>query len=850
MSLNANSASVFLFSMATFGGFWTFLLVWQKRQGARKVDWLESVFVSLVSLIVLFGWAGVFLASFGNFSLAGVALVGLAIILGVWWWQRPFSPPRFLPITRHEWLLLALLGAFAILYARPHEYILGGTDAGTYTNISATLVQTGDFVLRDEWVGMLQRYADVTLRQQPPHWQTRYLQFVGWYIDNRDPTRIIPQFFPFHPVWMAIGNSIGGLMGGWLVTPLWGVLGLAAVYLLTRALFGRTTALLASLLVGLTPTHIYFARYPTTEPLTLLLLFSSLYAFQQFWDDERVDPIWGIFSGATLGAALLTRIDLPVLLILILAALILRRQQRRWSSAYTAYTLMLGVFIIHATASALLINWPYTWNTYSSVFRALMNSTAVRTVIFAGVLLFLLALISWRRVWVNHLNIRQWLRLSYLQAGTAVFIVLLSAFTYFVRPILDPVRFYAYWPSGELVPLTDGQNWLRMGWYLTPLGILLSTSGAAWVVWRKPWFRYGPFLAIGLLTTAQYVYRIFNTAYHIYAMRRYVPVVIPALMIFAAVALVVLAKQHPTRYMRLAGGVLAAILAAGLVYQSRFVLTQRDYEGAADQISALHEVLEPQSLLIFNEPPELNGADQLGVPLRFMYGHDIATIRGEGEAIRPFLDELLTYAEAEKRPLYLLAINSIDPIIRQRLTLQPVVMIPVSTHMLINSFGEYPSTRQPIYFGIEIYRVIQEPLSPSLPITINIGTLDAPYIQTGFYYKEPLPGAVTMRWTGANAILEIPMPEVKAVQISVNAMIYRPEGVPANPVTVILDDQVIGQFTPQASWQTFTFRGVPIPQNGLSSLQFQSIPFNPKTLRLSSDDRDLGFLLDWVKINP
>ena len=75
------------------------------------------------------------------------------------------------------------------------------------------------------------------------------------------------------------------------MTPLWGVLGIAAVYLAARKWFGAQVALLAATLLALTPTTIYFARYPTTEPLTLLLIFSGLLAFQTLYDDAQAS-VW------------------------------------------------------------------------------------------------------------------------------------------------------------------------------------------------------------------------------------------------------------------------------------------------------------------------------------------------------------------------------------------------------------------------------------------------------------------------------------------------------------------------------------------------------------------------------
>lgn len=852
MILPLNYFAVFFFTFSLIIGFVVSLLVWNKRQTERsRTDWLEAVFVALVGLIVLVGWFGVLLASFGAFSLTILAVMLLAVAGGVVWWQRPFTFPRFLPLTWYETALVILLFVFAVIYFRPHEFVLGGGDAGGYMNIGATLAQTGDFILHDEWVSSLRPYADVTLREQPSHWQTRYLQFVGWYIDDHDPARIIPQFFPFHPVLIAVGIGLAGLYGGLLVTPLWAVLGLTAVYLLSRQLFDRQIALLATLLLGITPTHIFFARYPTTEPLTLLLIFTGLWAFQKLWDDINVDAAWGLLGGFTIGAALLTRIDLPVVILLVLLALGICWWQKRWSKGWTLFALSFGLMLSHALLSAVLLNWPYTWNTYSSIFRSLSRSSFLVGGGIVGILVISGAFVIWRLGWVSSNDFRRLIHSPKIRWFFALLVIMVSLYAYFLRPVLEPIRYYTSWPAGNQVPQLNGQNWLRMGWYLTPLGLVLATAGLAWIIVTQSWFRYGLFLSVGILTIVQYVYRIFNTPYHIYAMRRYVPIVIPMLMIYAAVAILVVFRARRFKAARVTGTLLALILIAGLLYQARFVLPQQDFKGAIAQLTELNALLDPNAIIVINESTSSDFADRFGTPLRFIFGHDIAIIRGEEDEIRPFFNDLMAQATAQKRPLQLLAVEPINPALRENVTLQPVTMIPFALQMLMNTFDEFPSVVQTAYYGIEIYDIVSDPvLINETDLEIDIGALDAAYIEDGFYYKEPLLEGPTMRWTTGEATVALPpsTPHVP-MTIAVRAMIYRPEAVPETAVIVTLDDLEIGRFIPDESWRTYTFQ---VPDSGgqqtQSLLRFNSETFVPAELQINNDLRELGFLIDWIQI--
>jgi 4-amino-4-deoxy-L-arabinose transferase-like glycosyltransferase len=853
----ADGLTILLFLVGLALAFSVSLLVWAKRAGAHTshaLNWLEGVFVAFVGVVAFIGWVGVLLASFGHFSMMAVTAVLLLASGVLLVWQRPLPRPTFTPLTRPDWLLLLLLPLFTLLYFRPHEYILGGADAGGYMNIATTLAQTGDFIIHDEWMPLLREYADLTLRQQPPQWQTRYLQFVGWYIDDQEPTRLIPQFFPLHPVLLALGVGVGGLTGGLLVTPLWGVLSLLAVYLLTRQLFDAYIGLLAAFLLGITPTHIFFARYPTTEPLTLLLVFAMLFAWQRLWDDHPADPIWGIFGGLLLGAANLTRIDLPLVVLVVALFCGLRWWLGGWSRAWTWFVLTAVLLLLHAAISAVWLNWPYTWNTYGSVLRLLSRSGVVTAVLVLALLGAGVVIVAWWRGWLQG---KHWQRLSHsttLRWLLVVAVVGLSLFTYFGRPILQPIQSYTTWPGGQSVPVLDGENWVRLGWYLTPLGLALATGGLAWIILRRFEMRLGLFLSVGVLTTIQYVYRIFNTPYHIYTMRRYVPVVIPVLIIFTAVALLAIFRYRgrpwASRLAPLAGAALTLVLVAGLLFQSRYVLPRSDFTGAVAQLTAFHQLLEPDALIIISEPPESTFADWVGTPLRFLWGHDVATIRSDNPELADFLQAMVDYAAERGRPLQLLAVDPIPTAVRQNLTLQPVTMFPLRLDMLQNSFTDFPSVRQNVYLGIEVYDVLPAVTlaAPDAPaLTIDVGTLDAAYIDSGFYYKEPLPGAETMRWTQAEAVMEIPA-ERGEVHVTVRAKIYRPEDVVPTAVIVWLDGRKIGQFTPDDKWQTYTFTSQSTPTNGLSRLRFVSETFNPAALGVNDDGRDLGFLLDWVKI--
>jgi hypothetical protein len=170
---------------------------------------------------------------------------------------------------------------------------------------------------------------------------------------------------------------------------------------------------------------------------------------------------------------------------------------------------------------------------------------------------------------------------------------------------------------------------------------------------------------------------------------------------------------------------------------------------------------------------------------------------------------------------------------------------------LESNFWAYPRSYEKTAYPIEIYDV--EGLQPGAlkffdDHTIDIGGFDSPFIRNGFYGKETLQGYPTMRWTKEEALLDLPMDLEKDVEISLRAMAGYPPNVPIGEVTVFLDDRSIGRFSPTRAWQVFSFSARSTPKNGLSSIKLSTSTFNPLKWKMSNDGRDLGFLLDWVKI--
>ena len=177
------------------------------------IDWPLAVFLAIVSVTIFAGWLSVILASINLFSAWLVALALLLVAVLILWKTRPIRLRSFTAATRYEIALGVLLLGSAVVYFRPHEYVLGGSDAGTYMNIAATAARTGQFVVHDEWSAFLRTAPEVTLREQPAPALTRYLQFVGYYLDDADPVARDSPVFPLSSAAPGAGRQCWAACG-------------------------------------------------------------------------------------------------------------------------------------------------------------------------------------------------------------------------------------------------------------------------------------------------------------------------------------------------------------------------------------------------------------------------------------------------------------------------------------------------------------------------------------------------------------------------------------------------------------------------------------------------------------
>jgi 4-amino-4-deoxy-L-arabinose transferase-like glycosyltransferase len=855
--MNFSTLLTFLFALPWLlflPGFLTQLGFVSRRPLTARRDWLETGFISLLFSLCLTGWLGVLLVELGWFSLSRVLVliwvycalaIGLLVrgrrggkVRDVWrsLWARG---------DRWTWLLAAVVLVGAAFFFHPHEYVLGGADAGVYVNLGGHISRSGSLVFDDPDLAALDPELYPSLfRQQPSYLIPTYIQFPGFYLAEDQPGRVIPQFYPLHPVWLGIFYGLGGLRASLYVTPLWGVLASLAVGLTATALFGRRVGVLATTLLVISAPQIWFARYPTAEALTQLLLFGGIWAFSRYVVDES--PELGLLAGLSLGEVMMVRPDTYFLLAIPFLWVAYLHLRRRLGRRHLVFLVPFLVLSLHSLAHGLLQSWPYLYNTYHFELARLPISLMV---VAGGVLVIgFLGLDAWVGGRPERLS-----RLAgWLKRGATVFavlVVLAAVYAYFFRPQqADPASTIPYWYGGENIPDVEPYNLVRLGWYVSPLGIALAVLGWWWMLRRELSLKAALFLGIGLFFTFLYVQNSRNNPHHIYVMRRYVPAVIPALTVAAAYAIVRWWRHQEWWHW------LALIVAVGqvalLLNTSRTVLRQVDYRGLVDQLTPWAESLDPDAVILFDDDRPISTGTTIGTPLRYLFGHTVFDLQ-ESYLTRDALQELIGVWHAQGRRI-LVAVGPDG--VREPFDDWSLASLPglrLEAQVLENSYTHVPRQVQPFTLALELFELEPGARTDVGVLRVDIGASDFFYLGEGWYGKERLPNGTTMRWTRDAAQFILPERLDIDGHVQLRFQLATSSQAPRMPVEVrlVYGADVIARWqvgTAFAEYEATLLEPAP-PQSPLT-LWLETDTWSPQALGISADARDLGVMVDWVKI--
>jgi hypothetical protein len=420
------------------------------------------------------------------------------------------------------------------------------------------------------------------------------------------------------PGLLAMVGWVLGIRGVLVGNLLIGGLGLLAVYDVARRLIGPRWGLVPVVAMALSTPMIYFSRSAFTEPTNIVLTFGGLAVLWSVFRDPR---LWRFaLGGAMVGATALSRIDgaavsAGLILGLGVVAAVSGPDDRR--------TRIRGLLVATAT-SLLMVGLGYVDLTlHSAGYLEDHRSLYVQLLALLGACLVavgaLIVVLRWGRL-------RRWLVarrgiLGALAAGlvAAAAVVLASRPLWMQRHLIEPGSgqewFIAAAQRAEGVAVDGTRSYDEMtvtwlGWYLGPVTLLLAVTGTALLV-RRCIVSWRPETLVLLATLGipalLYLIRPAITPDHIWAMRRFLPAVIPAALLFAGWTLPRIHRMAVARWERIGVGVLvAAVVLPPLATWGTLVVTT-EYAGRADQVAQVCDAVAGKRVVVVRDagPPWL-----------------------------------------------------------------------------------------------------------------------------------------------------------------------------------------------------------------------------------------------------
>jgi hypothetical protein len=651
---------------------------------------LEYPFDVIVGGILVVTAVGLLLAELGRFSLPGVALLAGLVTVAAWKFlvaspqsqalgSTSSSAVRPSSLDLADWLALLVLIVAAGLFFRPFENVYGGRDGGVYVNTGIHLARTGSLAAQDTFFATLPSSTQARLLWTFPGTEAMGLPFKypGFFWVESEQ-RIVPQFVHAYPVWVAALYSLFGLRASLYVTPLLAWLSLLAIYLAARRLFGWWAGLAAMLLLLVNPSQIWFARYANADVGFQFLFLAGLVLWARFV--SRGGARDGMLAGAAFGATLLFKLDASFLLVPIGLATALawfQYHDRPWK-AFTIPWLGLSAWgLFHG----LVFSRPYTVMSFSFVSHYLWSGLVLGGLLLTGLVAFTV---------VQRLDTPFRPRIARMDAWerparliVAVLLLVLAAYLYLIPPAGTPaLAGVDRLLTGSLDP--GRQNRLQeLGWYLTPVGLLLAVLGAALLLagrsdtlphplhllshWERGTEGDGS-AAIGLLLLAALVSALINLRFltmggndHIWAIRRHISVVMPCAALLAAYAIIWLSDManrlinrwhFAGRLGSLTSLALVALVAGRSLQLDWPLIRHREFGDAIATVAEWAHQLPPDSVTVF----ESGMVGNLLAPLlTWRYDRQVlvewnGTLADPDNALA--LATVAQTAESQSRPIY------------------------------------------------------------------------------------------------------------------------------------------------------------------------------------------------------
>lgn len=716
---------------------------------------VDVAIIGMALSVAVSSLTGLALAVCGVFSMSSLALVDLlitAVLVAVILLRRKSARRDRSDVSRW-WAvgLLAIAVIASVFYVGRFEAILTERDASPYLAEAVNLANRGVVPLENkDMTRFTADEASVFFGSMNLAGTQEYTS--GFRIEDFGRGQVNSRYFPIYSVILATGYRLFGLRGALtIVNPFLAVLGVLVLVVLARQLFGAGIALLAGLLLAVNPIFLWFAKYPIPEIYSMLFLFLGVLCFALYY--PKGSGYWGIASALAFGTAVAAHFDMYALVAIVFVLLFvvfIRIVVKRESGGYLLW--FAGPFLVVSTAVIACnayYNGPYIASVvdYVPVYITRSLPTLIPGVLALVVLVPYVARLSVERDLFHGLTS---LVKKYWRPALAVLVAAFALLAYFALP-------YTYvWQTHKDPRVAEGsaKMFFRLSWYFTHLGMGLALLGLVLFVVFGLNQRSLPLFLVAGLFSALLIARPWCNPLHMWMYRRFIPAVIPLLIVFIAYGLVTaprLFKSATARRAAIAAS--AAALVALLAFTVPYTLKVRrvvQYRGVLDSNEELARRLSGSEVaaVFFGPLARAYYPDTL----RYVYGTNSFSLRDSADPAA--FDSACRKLRASGNNVYLIGAFEGLPTASINQKAVPVGAQRVSFGVFRDEYLRKPEKVTPFQYTLRYYLLEESPGTH----TVSAELAGEEALLGGFHELEEVDG-VRYRWTDGFGMFRLPVPE-------------------------------------------------------------------------------------------
>ena len=774
-------------------------------------------------------WLALVLAEAGRFRLHLLLALVAAVVFACVALRRIIRRRRPAPSGRERMALRPTLefGAVLLLGATlscpPHEAIVAAGDASVYMSFGRQIAETGRLEFEDDLVSRLPNDVRTELFTNRIRSDAtgRFARFPGGLqIPDIDAPTVTAGFSPLFPVLIALFHEVGSLRAAFYVAPLFAVLSIGTLFLVAAHIGGRWTGWLAvASTLGLAP-QLWFARFPVPEMVAQCLVMTGLLAWLVALRDDA--PRWAVAAGWFLGLACFAKVDLNVLLGVSLAVFC----AWRWlvhpahggahvRGLLVPFAMVFAHNVAHYLAYASHYRPAVEYFLRTSVMGRLPLQTGTAAMAGIGLLVAVVAAGVWMTMRCSSRILRR--AAGVLLAGLSIGYAINYAVTRngHVDQTVEWLSWYVSWPV--LLLVVPGIGALVSAGRRT--GRLRDLEGPALL------------LVVFSVVSLQYLYDPLESGMHIWSMRRFVPVVLPLLMLIVAVGVGAALHRIDVRF-RPAAAVGVALVLLVVVARPGLAIVRRPlWTGAVEQIAGVARMFPEDAVVLMNR-----GLAGSHIPTALAYLHDLDTVvlqRWVPRA-RPFGKAIDIWLARGRPVFFVFGDRDYFSFLAPSLTLDYLGATRVHVPLLERTWTRPPRAVRAFSTRLRVFRVRRND-TPRTAVDVGDATSDFFFSLRGFHSPERHVSLnETFRWTGPQASLTLP--SGGGIELTIGS--GRPARVPPPEVSVWLDGRLVAGPRVLTGVEVLSLEAPAAA--GPVDLTIESTVFQPSEWGLSTDPRELG----------